>query len=265
MRHAAHDAQNDHARCPAHRRTYSPASSSTGHQLGASAATVRREVSTLDRRSGRVANLKRGRMETRRIRRLERRHTVRVVAVTIALGAIGVAIGLALPQSTTASALTLAVAASALALIALRADPVAPSHGLRHVVRLPFPAAVAAIARIVLVTTRRQHERDHAQGVATHADPECPRSTTMTRQRSGGVPARSRSRRRRGGCRVRRDRAGTDTALAYRAWARHSCAGIGTVTRRAVTRRPRATASSAEERTRPAGLGSGDRSRGMGP
>lgn len=82
-------------------------------------------------------------MDTRRIRRLERRHSRRIVIATLAFGAIGVAIGLALPRSASASAVVLVAAAATLAVIALRADAVAPSHGLRYVVRLPFPAAVA--------------------------------------------------------------------------------------------------------------------------
>jgi hypothetical protein len=82
-------------------------------------------------------------MDTRRIRRLERRHSRRIITATLAFGAIGIAIGLALPRSATASALVLVAAAATLALIALRADAVAPSHGLRYVVRLPFPEAAA--------------------------------------------------------------------------------------------------------------------------
>jgi len=84
-------------------------------------------------------------MDTRRIRRLERRHSRRIVIATLAFGAIGVAIGLALPRSASASAVVLVAAAATLAVIALRADAVAPSHGLRYVVRLPFPAARAAL------------------------------------------------------------------------------------------------------------------------
>ena len=83
-------------------------------------------------------------METRRIRRLERRRSQRIIATTVALGAVGVAVGLALPRNPTASTLTLVLAVGALAAIALRADSAAPSHGLRHVVRLPIRSAVAA-------------------------------------------------------------------------------------------------------------------------
>jgi hypothetical protein len=83
-------------------------------------------------------------METRRIRRLERRRSQRIIATAVALGAVGVAVGLALPRNPTASALTLVLAVGALAAIALRADSAAPSHGLRHVVRLPIRSAVSA-------------------------------------------------------------------------------------------------------------------------
>src|SRR5256885_1228787 len=83
-------------------------------------------------------------METRRIRRLDRRRSRRAIVVMIALGAIGVAVGLTLPRSTTASALILAVAVPSLATIALRAESFAPTHGLHHVVRLPMRSAVSA-------------------------------------------------------------------------------------------------------------------------
>src|SRR5690349_20139254 len=83
-------------------------------------------------------------MDTRRIRRLERRQARRVVTATVAFGLLGVAVGLTLPRSATLSAVLLVTAAATLALIALRADAVAPSHGLRHVVRLPFPHAVGS-------------------------------------------------------------------------------------------------------------------------
>jgi hypothetical protein len=68
-------------------------------------------------------------METRRIRRLERGRWRRTVAIAAALGAIGVALGLALPQNTTASAVILVVAVGTLAAIALRAHSIRPSVG----------------------------------------------------------------------------------------------------------------------------------------
>jgi hypothetical protein len=101
-------------------------------------------ASYTDLRSGRVANLKRGRMETRRIRRLERQRSRRVILGSIALAAIGVAVGLTLPRSTAVSALILAVALPGLASIAVRTESFAPMHGLHRVVRLPVRSAVSA-------------------------------------------------------------------------------------------------------------------------
>jgi hypothetical protein len=83
-------------------------------------------------------------METRRIRRLERRRTRRVALAIIALAGLGLAIGLALPRNTLASALLSSMAIAVLVVIALRGDDFAPTHGLRHVVRLPMPSAVSA-------------------------------------------------------------------------------------------------------------------------
>src|SRR5438552_18106452 len=83
-------------------------------------------------------------METRRIRRLERRRTRRVALTIIALAGLGLAIGLALPRNTLASALLSSMAIAVLVMIALRGDEFAPTHGLRHVVRLPMRSAVSA-------------------------------------------------------------------------------------------------------------------------
>ena len=83
-------------------------------------------------------------METRRIRRLERRRTRRVALAIIALAGLGVAIGLALPRNPFASALLSCAAIAVLAVIALRDDAVAPTHGLHHVVRLPMRSALSA-------------------------------------------------------------------------------------------------------------------------
>ena len=102
-------------------------------------------------------------METRRIRRLERRRSQRIITTALALGAVGVAVGLALPRNPTASALTLVLAAGALAAIALHADSAAPSHGLRHVVRLPIRSAVAASVASLVVESRRHLPRHLAQ------------------------------------------------------------------------------------------------------
>jgi hypothetical protein len=62
----------------------------------------------------------------------------------ILLGAIGVAVGLTLPRSATASALVLAVAVPSLAILVLGAESLAPMHGLHRVVRLPLRSAVSA-------------------------------------------------------------------------------------------------------------------------
>jgi hypothetical protein len=83
-------------------------------------------------------------METRRIRRLERRRTRRVALAIIALAGLGLAVGLALPRNQFASALLSGVAIAVLVVIALRDDAIAPTHGLRHVVRLPVQSAVSA-------------------------------------------------------------------------------------------------------------------------
>jgi hypothetical protein len=64
--------------------------------------------------------------------------------ISVALAALGMAIGSALPRSTTASVLILVAAIVTLVAIALRAESVAPSHGLQHIVRLPARAAVSA-------------------------------------------------------------------------------------------------------------------------
>jgi hypothetical protein len=82
-------------------------------------------------------------METRRIRRLKQRHLRRVVLVMTSVGAVGLGVGLALPRSTTASVLLLAVAVSSLATIGARADSLAPGHGLNRVVRLSPTSAVS--------------------------------------------------------------------------------------------------------------------------
>mgnify|MGYP000873098681 CR=1 FL=1 len=58
--------------------------------------------------------------------------------------ATGVAIGMTLPHSTTASVALLGGAAACLVLVAVRRDAVAPLHGLHRIVRLPFGTSVAA-------------------------------------------------------------------------------------------------------------------------
>jgi hypothetical protein len=83
-------------------------------------------------------------METRRIRRRKQRHLHRILAVMASIGALGLGVGLALPRSTTASVLLLAMALLGLASIGARAEFVAPSHGLTRVVRLPTTTAISA-------------------------------------------------------------------------------------------------------------------------
>jgi hypothetical protein len=63
--------------------------------------------------------------------------------VMTSIGALGLGVGLALPRSTTASALLLAVAVLSLATIGVRAEFLAPSHGLDRVVRLSTSSAVS--------------------------------------------------------------------------------------------------------------------------
>lgn len=83
-------------------------------------------------------------METRRIRRLERRRMRRIGAMVTSIAVIGVAVGMALPQSTTASAALVGAAAVCLVIVAVRGDSVAPLHGLHRIVRLPLATSVTA-------------------------------------------------------------------------------------------------------------------------
>jgi hypothetical protein len=83
-------------------------------------------------------------METRRIRRRARQRSRRVVSSAVALSAVGVAVGLALPRNPVAAGVLLVLAVAALAGIALRTESIAPSHGLHHVVRLPPGDALTA-------------------------------------------------------------------------------------------------------------------------
>src|SRR5215213_2326576 len=86
----------------------------------------------------------RGRMETRRIRRLERRRVHRITVLYAAVAVIGVAVGVALPQSTTLSVALFAVAACSLVVVAMRGESTAPLHGLHRVVRLPLRTSASA-------------------------------------------------------------------------------------------------------------------------
>jgi hypothetical protein len=83
-------------------------------------------------------------METRRIRRLERRRLRRIVALCLSIAVIGVAVGMTLPQSTTASVVLLGAAVGCLVVLVVRGDAMAPLHGLRRVVRLPLRRSISA-------------------------------------------------------------------------------------------------------------------------
>jgi hypothetical protein len=83
-------------------------------------------------------------METRRIRRLERRRRLHVFAVVASVAALGLGTGLALPRHVAAAAALVTAAVVALVVLWARAEARAPSHGLTHVVRLPMSAAVGA-------------------------------------------------------------------------------------------------------------------------
>jgi hypothetical protein len=84
-------------------------------------------------------------METRRIRRHERRRIRRTAVMATSMAMIGVAAGNALPQSTTASLALLAAAVCCLALVAMRDPSRAPLHGLHRVVRLPLRTSLGAM------------------------------------------------------------------------------------------------------------------------
>jgi hypothetical protein len=112
-------------------------------------------------------------METRRIRRLQQRRLRRVLVVMLSIGALGLGVGLALPRSATFSVLLLAVAVSSLVTIGVRADAVAPSHGLTRVVRLPTASAISATlesfrSRIVGTVDSLRHRGAPRRAVAVH-------------------------------------------------------------------------------------------------
>jgi hypothetical protein len=83
-------------------------------------------------------------METRRIRRLARRRTYRTVVLASSLAALGCALGLALPRSTLASGLLFVAASCCAAIVVMRDDSRAPTHGLHRAVRLPVRASMSA-------------------------------------------------------------------------------------------------------------------------
>lgn len=85
-------------------------------------------------------------METRRIRRLERRRTHRIVVLVMSFTLAGLAVGTALPRNATATIALGSLAACGLVVVVLRREAVAPLHGLHHVVRLHPAATIGAAA-----------------------------------------------------------------------------------------------------------------------
>jgi hypothetical protein len=77
-------------------------------------------------------------METRRIRRLERRRAHRTAVMATLAAVFGIAVGLALPQNRTAALVLVMCAACCAAIVTLRDERRAPLHGLHEVVRLPL-------------------------------------------------------------------------------------------------------------------------------
>jgi hypothetical protein len=68
----------------------------------------------------------------------------RNVALACSLAALGLALGMALPRSTTGSLLVFVAAASCALIVVMRDDALAPTHGLRRVIRLPLRRSVSA-------------------------------------------------------------------------------------------------------------------------
>ncbi len=144
-------------------------------------------------RSGRVANLKRGRMETRRILRLERQRAHRTALLALMCAALGVGVGMMLPRSTIASVVLLASAAVCLAAVAVA----------RRIVRPPprsAPGRAVALPPVDLCDLRVVPARvssDHcvASGIC---DPSrarsCSTNSTRTRPRGGDLPQHRRPR-----------------------------------------------------------------------
>lgn len=83
-------------------------------------------------------------METRRVRRLERRRLQRVIVVATSICALGFGVGLSLPRSTVVAVIVLVAAMVSLAIVWARAEHRARSHGLRRVVRFPTHVAISA-------------------------------------------------------------------------------------------------------------------------
>jgi len=83
-------------------------------------------------------------METRRIRRLERRRAHRIAGLAVSVAVLCVAIGMSLPHSTTGSVLLFVAAGCCLVIVLMSDEGRAPLHGLHRVVRLPFSSALSA-------------------------------------------------------------------------------------------------------------------------
>src|SRR5690349_18406773 len=83
-------------------------------------------------------------METRRIRRQERRRAHRIAGLAVSVAVLCVAIGMSLPHSATASVLLFVAAGGCLVIVLLSDEARAPLHGLHRVVRLPLVTAVSA-------------------------------------------------------------------------------------------------------------------------
>jgi len=83
-------------------------------------------------------------METRQGRRLRRQRTRSSNLLAASFVVIGIALGIALPQSTTVSFVLLALAACCLAVVVARDESIAPYRGLHHAIHLPLRTSVAA-------------------------------------------------------------------------------------------------------------------------
>jgi hypothetical protein len=81
-------------------------------------------------------------METRRIRRQERRRVYRTGLLAFSVAVLGVALGMALPDNRIAFFALLGVAACCVVIVIARDERRAPLHGLHHVVRLPLRTSV---------------------------------------------------------------------------------------------------------------------------
>ncbi len=82
-------------------------------------------------------------MATRRMRRLERRRVHRTTGIATLAAVLGIAVGLALPQSTTAAFVLVLCVASCMAVVTIRGTEHAPMHGLHQVVRPPLRASLS--------------------------------------------------------------------------------------------------------------------------